>query len=215
MTVIFDMDGVLLDTERLIWRCWGETESEFGITGAQKVLEGMFGTDQSNFCRQMKRHYGADFPYEAFHTAYRNRFFEIVRTEGMPVKTGVREVLAFLKETGSKIGVASSTRTATVRQELERAGILDDFDDVLGGDTITHGKPAPDIYLLACQRLGAVPSESYGIEDSYNGIRSVYRAGMRPIMVPDQLPPTPEMESIAQVFPDLLAVRDAWKEGMA
>lgn len=210
--VIFDMDGVLLDTERLIWRCWGETEPEFGITGTQKVLEGMFGTDQANFCRQMKKHYGEDFPYEAFHEAYRGRFFHIVDTEGMPVKTGVRELLDYLKGEGVKIGVASSTRREAVERELSSAGLLSYFDDITGGRDIAKGKPAPDIYLLACRRLGVEPENSIGIEDSYNGIRSVHAAGMVPIMVPDQLPPTAEMREMARIFPDLLAVRD-WLKG--
>lgn len=209
--VIFDMDGVLLDTEGLIWRCWGETESDFGITGTQAVLRTLFGTDQKNFSRRMKEVYGAAFPYEDFHIAYRDRFFHIVETEGMPVKKGAEELLTWLKENGIKTGVASSTRKAVVEKELGSAGLLPYFDDVLGGDSIRRGKPEPDIYLLACQRLDVRPEESWGIEDSYNGVRAVFRAGMKAIMVPDQLPPTEEMCRLACVLPDLLAVRELLK----
>lgn len=209
--VVFDMDGVLLDTEGLIWRCWGETEGDFGITGTQGVLRTLFGTDQNNFCRRMKEVYGGEFPYEDFHIAYRNRFFHIVETEGMPVKKGAKELLVWLKAHGVKTGVASSTKKATVEKELGSAGLLPYFDDVLGGDSIQRGKPEPDIYLMACQRLGASPEESWGIEDSYNGVRAVSRAGMRAIMVPDQLPPTEEMRGLARVLPDLLAVRELLK----
>lgn len=211
--VIFDMDGVLLDTERLIWRCWGETEGEFGITGTQAVLRTLFGTNQENFSRQMKAHYGQDFPYDAFHEAYRSRFFAITDAEGVPVKKGARELLDYLKGEGAPLAVASSTRREVVERELESAGLLYYFDHIVGGRDIAKSKPAPDIYLLACRRLGADPADCYGIEDSYNGVRSVHNAGMHPIMVPDQLPPTAEMEQLAAIFPDLLALRDFWKEG--
>ena len=111
------------------------------------------------------------------------------------------------------MGLASSTNRDTVIRHLEQAGILSYFSAIIGGDEIIHSKPEPDIYLLACEKLGVKPEETYAIEDSYYGIISAYRAGMRPIMVPDLLPPTEEMRQISEsILEDLIQVRDYLKE---
>ena len=110
------------------------------------------------------------------------------------------------------MGLASSTRLAVVTEELQQAGLYDYFQAVTGGDQLKRSKPEPDIYLTACEKLGVKPSDAYAVEDSYNGIRSSYSAGMMPIMVPDLLPPTEEMyEKSVVVLEDLVRVRE-WME---
>ena len=92
-------------------------------------------------------------------------------------------------------------------QELRDAGLLEYFDVLVCGDKVERSKPAPDIFLKACEETGVSPARAYAVEDSYNGIRSAAAGGLRPVMVPDLMPPTEEMEQLAEVIlPDLTAV---------
>ena len=123
------------------------------------------------------------------------------------MKPGVTEILDFLKAEKKKIALASSTRRETVINQLRDANILDYFDEVITGDMVQKSKPEPDIFLLACERLGVDPENAYAIEDSYNGIRSAFRGGLMPIMVPDLIPADNEMRRCAvAVIDDLEGV---------
>lgn len=154
----------------------------------------------------------ADFLYKKFNNAVSRRYHVIDDAEGVPVKTGARELLQWARDNAYTIGLASSTRQAVVEKELSERGLLPYFDYVLGGDRIARSKPAPDIYETACRALHAVPADTYAIEDSYNGIRAAHAAGMRPIMVPDLLPPTQEMYTLAaHIFPNLTAFHEFLK----
>lgn len=151
--------------------------------------------------------YGADFPYDSY--AKESSVIYHSRYDGgrLPMKPGVVELLTFLKEEGKKIALASSTRRQTVTNQLKDAGILDFFDQVICGDMVERSKPAPDIFLKACEELGVKPERAYAIEDSYNGIRAAHAGKLHPIMVPDLLPETAEMQEKAEVvLPDLLEV---------
>ena len=117
----------------------------------------------------------------------------------MPRKPGAAEILAALNERGIPLAVASSTPEARVRQHLAEHGFLPRFDAVIGGDRLQRSKPAPDIFLLAAEALGAAPERCFVIEDSFNGIRAAHAAQMRPIMVPDMLPPTEEIAAMAEI----------------
>lgn len=121
---------------------------------------------------------------------------ERVKREGLPMKPGVREILYYLRAVGYRIALASSTRTESVLRHLEQAQIRDCFEVVTGGDRVEHSKPLPDIYLITCRELGVSPQNAVAIEDSPNGIRSAYAAGMHPIMVPDLIAPTPEIQKL-------------------
>ena len=119
----------------------------------------------------------------------------------------------YLKAENYKIGLASSTRKFRVLENLEKSGFTNYFETIIGGDMIEHSKPNPDIYLLACKELGVNPAETFAIEDSPNGIRSAYNAGMKPIMVPDLLEPTEEILSkTVACKSDLIEVMDYFKE---
>jgi len=118
------------------------------------------------------------------------------------------EILTFLKENGYKIGLASSTSRHGVLGHVNRAGITDFFEVIVGGDMVEHSKPKPDIYLLACEKLGVKPENTIAIEDSPNGIRSAHAAGLKAVMVPDMIAPTPEIEALLyKKFDSLLGVR--------
>ena len=106
---------------------------------------------------------------------------------------GVHEILEYLKENRIPTALASSTRRTAVMEHLDRAGITSYFQRIICGDMVEHGKPAPDIYLKACEELGVAPGQALAVEDSFNGIRSAYAAGLYTVMVPDQLPPTEEI----------------------
>ena len=121
---------------------------------------------------------------------------------------GVKEILAFLKNNGIRIGIASSTGEATVRREITEAGLAGYFETITCGDMLRKSKPEPDIYLLACRNMGVVPEETVAVEDSFNGIRSAWSAGLIPVMVPDLIPADGEMyEKAEAVVTDLFEAK--------
>ena len=207
-TVVFDMDGVLFDTERLCMDCWVRVAEEMDIHDMEEVFPLCIGLNANDTKALILNHYGQDFPYEEYKVKTSQWFWKEIKENGLPIKTGVKEILVFLKENDYKIGLASSTKYEAVIKHLERAGIRDYFVEVITGDMVEHSKPQPDIYLLACEKLGVKPEEAYAIEDSPNGIRSAYAAGMKPIMVPDMIAPDAEMEQLSfAIYNDLLEVK--------
>lgn len=209
MAVIFDMDGTIFDSERLVLDCWERIGVRHGIEGIREVCIACIGTNKTRTREIVFEAYGEDFPYDRFSQESSVLFHEITDREGLPVKKGVREILDFLKENRIPMAVASSTRLAVVTSELTQAGLYEYFQVVVGGDQLKHSKPAPDIYLMTCDKMGVKPQNAYAVEDSYNGIRSAYHAGMKPVMVPDLLPATEEMYQMSEaVFEDLLQVKE-------
>lgn len=209
IAVIFDMDGTIFDTERLVLDCWERVGEKHGIAGIREVFLRCIGTNNVRTQEIVCEHYGKDFPYEKFREESSVLFHEIADTQGIPVKPGTVELLQYLSGEKIPLGLASSTRLAVVTQELKAAGLYDYFRVVVGGDLLKNSKPAPDIYLMTCERMSVLPGNTYAIEDSYNGIRSAHSAGMHPIMVPDLMPATEEMRDLSEaVFTDLLQVKE-------
>lgn len=211
--IIFDMDGVIFDSERLVLECWEKVTQMHHMQGITEALTACIGTNAQKTREIVFDYCGEDFPYDELVKEASAIFHAKADAEGLPVKKGVRELLDYLKESKIPVAVASSTRVEVVTMELKQAGLYDYFQVVMGGDQLKRSKPDPDIYLMTCERLGVAPEEAYAIEDSYNGIRSSYSAGMRPIMVPDLLPATEEMkEKSVAVLKDLLQVKDFLSE---
>lgn len=207
--VIFDMDGVIFDSERLVLECWEKIGAEYHLEGMREAFLPCIGTNNTRTREIVLEYYGENFPYDEFCRESSRLYHSIVDQGGLPVKTGVRELLSYLQDNRVPVAVASSTRLAVVTQELQQAGLYRYFSIVMGGDQLKRSKPEPDIYLMTCEKLGVRPDYSYAIEDSYNGIRSAYSAGMKPIMVPDMLPPTEEMQDKSViVLGDLIQVMD-------
>ena len=214
--VIFDMDGVIFDTERLAMSLWVQAGKELGIPDLASVYPSVIGTTNVRTYEILRERYGTGFPREAFEQRVRALYFENYDREGLPVKPGVIELLSALSARGIPLALASSTETGTVRRELEDAGFLKYFDVVIGGNMVTHSKPHPEIFLRAAEALGAEPSDCCVIEDSFNGIRAASAAGMHPLMVPDMLQPTEEIRQLAErVFPSLDALRPFLLEHLA
>ncbi|MDE5939234.1 MAG: HAD family phosphatase [Lachnospiraceae bacterium] len=209
ISVIFDMDGTIFDTERLVLDCWERVGETHGIPDIREVFMRCIGTNKVRTQEIVFAHYGEDFPYEKFSEESSVLFHEIADKEGIPVKPGAGELMKYLSEKKVPMGLASSTRLAVVTQELQAAGLYEYFQVVVGGDLLKNSKPAPDIYLMTCERMGVLPGNTYAIEDSYNGIRSAHSAGMHPIMVPDLTPATEEMRDLSEaVFADLFQVME-------
>lgn len=206
-TVIFDMDGVIFDSENLVLDCWEKIGEKYKIPNIRDVFMKCIGTNKVKTKEIVCDYYGPSFDYDKIAKESSLLFHEYVDANGLPVKKGVRELLAYLKDAGFAIGLASSTRLAVVEEELKQAGLYDFFQVIVGGDQLRKSKPSPDIYLMACEKMGAAPGNAYAIEDSHNGIRAAYLAGMMPIMVPDLLEATEEMkEKSIAVLGDLLQV---------
>lgn len=207
--VVFDMDGVIFDSERLVIETWKAVAEKYGIASIEQACLACTGLNREATALKMREIYGEEFPYEEYKKEASALFHERYDGGRLPMKPGVKELLAFLKEKGVRIALASSTRSAIVRQELADAGILSYFDEVICGDMVARSKPEPDIFLKACECLQVNPAMAYGIEDSYNGIRAAHAAGLRPLMVPDLCPPTEEMRQLTEaVLPSLHAVKE-------
>lgn len=187
--VIFDMDGVLFDSERIVRIQWKRAAEEYHLSGIESVVQECTGRSVQDTWDILKKRYGADFPAQEFRQRCSTLFHEAVDATGLPLMPYAKEILDYLKARQYRIALASSTRTQTVTHELMDAGLYEYFETVTCGDMVAHSKPAPDIYLMACRSLGLAPAVCFAVEDSPNGIRAAYQAGMMPVMVPDQIKP--------------------------
>lgn len=213
--VVFDMDGVIFDTERLVIEFWKEVAKKHNIPNIEHTCIQCLGTNRVHTREIFLENYGADFPFDPYRAEVTELFNTHYKGVPLPTKPGVRELLSYLQEQDIKVGLASSTAQHLVRDEIGTAGLLPYFQTLVCGDMVEHSKPAPDIFLKACEILNADPTKSIAIEDSFNGIRSAHCAGMTPIMVPDQVQPTDEIRTLAfHVMPSLLDVLN-WLKTLA
>lgn len=206
--VIFDMDGVIFDSERATFLGWQELAEKYGFRDLEIPYRQCIGVNAVRTREIFLDFYGPDFPYDELSREQSANYHRRYDGGRLPLKPGVRPLLESLRAGGFFIALASSTRVETVTNQLRDAGLLPFFDRVIGGDMVTRSKPNPDIFLRALEGTDIAPDDATVIEDSFNGIRAAHAAGMEPVMVPDMLPPDDEMRSLARhILPDLDAVR--------
>lgn len=191
--VLFDMDGLMLDTERLTMKAFDWAGEQLGYQPMGYMVLKTLGMNGASCIKIFADEFpdGPDFDEVRLKS---NEFFgQYVKENGVPVKPGLFELLEWLKAKGYKMAVGTSTRESSARPELESAGILPYFDEMVCGDMVAAGKPAPDIFLEAAKRLGVPPERCLVLEDSPNGIRAAYAAGMQPVVIPDLQEPDEEI----------------------
>lgn len=204
--VIFDMDGVLFDTEGLTMQSWVETAARYGMEGADEVFKRCIGTNEITTIEIFIEAYGDKYPMRQIKDEQEVLYQKNLRLNGPIKKPYSNYILEYLTTHGYEIALASSTYYNDVMYEIKATGFDKYFKHVIGGDMVSNAKPDPEIFLKAAALLGCKPEEAFIIEDSYNGIRAAHEAGGHPIMVPDMLPPTDEMKELAEsIEPDLKA----------
>lgn len=195
--VIFDMDGVLFDTESITLQCWLKVCEPYGLKNVKETFIRCVGTNEVTTEKIFLEEYGPKYPIHQIKVDEEELVRQTIRKEG-PIKKPYSEyILQELTKCGFEIALASSTDEADVRHEIKMAGFDKYFKHVIGGDKVSNGKPDPEIFLKAAAMLGCDPKDAFIIEDSYNGIRAAHKAGAKPIMVPDMLPATDEMRCLA------------------
>ena len=209
LNVIFDMDGVIFDSERFYIECNVIAAKKVGLDRMEQTAYQCIGITEKETERKLWQEYGADAPVEEFLQESRRIFKERYNEFGLPLKEGVVELLQFLQENHAKVAIASSTEVNSVKTELRDAGLIDYFDVIVGGNMVAASKPAPDIFLRAAKDLQRDIKDCYIIEDSFNGVRAARKAGGNVFMVPDILQPTEEIRMLTdRVFGSLTEVRE-------
>lgn len=192
--VIFDMDGLMLDSERAIIGCLAQAAEQAGHDVPHALWLGMVGSSNET-CRKMLAGHVGDAAAEAMLSrAY--ALYEVVVDAGVPHRPGIVELLDRLQALGIPRAVATSTRRPLALRKLRAAGLLHRFDAVCTSSDVQHPKPAPDVYLLAASRLDVAPGRCLVLEDSPTGVRAALAAGMTVIQVPDMLEPDDETRAL-------------------
>lgn len=203
INIIFDMDGVLFDTQKLYVKAWHEVADILGIPNITEPAYLCIGRSENDQSEVLDKYYPEGFPYEEFKELKRQKLMSYVEKE-VPLMKGTKELLEYLKSIGARVAIASSTRRPVIEHHLQLTELSEYFEKIISGDLVTHSKPAPDIYLMACKELGVEPSDTFAIEDSYNGIRSAAAAGLKTIMIPDMQPYNDEMAGLVHGCHDSL-----------
>ena len=207
-SAIFDMDGVIFDTERLYMRCCVEVGEKIGLENVEEVCKKCIGITSAVTDQIMRESFGEGFSVDDYKGDVYKLFLKYFKDGKEYIKEGVGEILEYLKSNGFKVALASSTKKEDVTRELKEAGLIDYFDELVCGDMVSKSKPEPDIFLEAARRINSTPEECVVLEDSFNGIRAAYSAGMRAIMIPDLLEPDDEMREKAwQIVPTLVEAK--------
>ena len=204
--VIFDMDGVLLDTEQLLVRFWCQAAREAGFPMEREQalqLRSLAGKYAAPLLRQW---FGEGFDYAAVRARRRELMEQELERIGLPVKEGAAELLTLLRQRGIPAAVATATDEERAARYLKEAGLYPLFDRICCAPMVANGKPMPDIYLFACRQLGEEPCRCLAVEDSPNGVLSAYRAGCQVAMVPDLTPPDEETAPLLTLRADSLSV---------
>ena len=204
---IFDMDGLLLDTERVCMTVFKQACEALNVVFKQDVYLSIIGCNAAGIEKIIRSGYGADLDYPRLHAEWRVRYDAIVKHQAIPVKAGVVELLQFLQSQNIPLAVATSTDKETALIKLELAGLLGFFTSISTGCEVAKGKPDPEIYLLAARRLQVEPKFCLAFEDSNNGVRSAIAANMVTFQIPDLVQPCAEALSFGhQVMPSLADV---------
>ena len=211
--VIFDMDGLLLDTENVYRRAMIASASGLGYDFPEAFCHSMVGTAETEIHAILRQRFGADFPIPRLFQDCEVQMQRLLET-GVPVKAGATELLGDLAARKLPMAVATSTVRRIAEHHLQRAGLLDHFSAVCTREDVARGKPHPDLFLKAASHLGVRAERCLVLEDSYQGVRAAHAAGTMPIMVPDLLPATDELRGLCiAVVRDLHEVRAMLKSG--
>ncbi|AQR95109.1 HAD family hydrolase [Clostridium saccharoperbutylacetonicum] len=207
--IIFDMDGVIIDSERISFKCFQEVFKEYNYEIDEKFYLKVIGRNYAGIEDIMKKEYGDDFPFETIYRKKADLAYEVTDRDGVIVKPGVHELMDYLKENGYKIAVATSTRRERALQLLEEAKVKAKVDFVVCGDEVENSKPNPEIFLKAAKGLGVKAEKCIVIEDSDAGITAAHAAKMIGIHVPDMKQLEVETKALAfKVCKSLFEVKE-------
>ncbi|MGR5209185.1 HAD family hydrolase [Vibrio rotiferianus] len=209
---IFDMDGLLLDTERVCMHIFKQACEVQNLPFHEDVYLSIIGRNAAGIEVIFRKAYGEDL--DRLHKEWRSRYNAVVQHQAIPVKQGVIELLEWLKKNSIPTAVATSTANEVAKKKLELAGLSKYFDNLTTGCEVTHGKPDPEIYLLAASRLNVEPTKCLAFEDSNNGVRSAVSAKMITFQIPDLVEPCEEVRGFGHsILPSLTDVLSQLKRG--
>lgn len=192
--IIFDMDGLMIDSERITFECYQERLKDMNLTMDEEFYKTLLGKPIKGIYQRFYDVYGNDFPIENVIQDVHQLMAERFETEGVPVKKGLVELLHYLKDNNYKTIVATSSNRDRVDKILAQAKITEFFDDSICGDEVTKGKPNPEVFLKSCQKLGVNVDEAIVLEDSEAGIQASYDANIKVICIPDMKYPEKQYE---------------------
>lgn len=185
--IIFDMDGVLIDSERQSNEGWLWAAGQLGVDMPMWLIDSFKGAPAELCCKFFDDYYKGVIDYWEAKELRTQHVYKIRETEGIPVKKGVKDIFEYIRNNGLKCAVATSTRRESAEKTLHEIGVWDYLDAVVYGDEVERGKPEPDIFLRAAKAIGVNPSEAVVVEDSINGIKAGYAADMRVVHIPDTI----------------------------
>lgn len=203
--VVFDLDGTLINTEKYYVRLGMEVSKEMGYDIPREVILSLRSLNRKFSKPMLQEMYGADFDFEYFHRTRNERFARLLEEKGIEKKPGADEILDYLKENGYRTAVATATDLERAERYLREIKLYEKFDQIISVSNVANGKPMPDVYLEACRQLGEEPENCMAVEDSENGVKSAYGAGMRVVMVPDLAPPKEEVRPMLYGMADTLS----------
>lgn len=206
--VIFDMDGILIDTERISFNAFKEVLKGYNYEMSEEFYLTMIGRNVKSIKEVMLSEYGSSFPFDEIYEKKVKIAVETIDRDGVIIKPGVHELVDYLKDNNYRIAVATSTRKERAHYLLEQIGIKDKVDYIICGDQVVNSKPDPEIFLKAAKGIGIKPQNCMVIEDSDAGILAASRAGMTGINVPDMKKPDENMKKLAfKICSSLLDVK--------
>lgn len=213
--VIFDQDGLMFDTERLALEGWEMVAGAYGVCPGKDFFRDLRGTKTDKVREALIRQYGAGIDYEAMFREKRMYSYRWIQEHGVPVKSGLRELLSYLRGQGIAAAVATASSREWTQGNVKGAGLDRYFDAYIYGDMVAEAKPDPAIFLLAASMLGRKPGECMVLEDSFNGIRAAASGGFLPVMVPDQDEPDEELTRLLAARCDTLSeVQKLFEDGI-
>ncbi|KJF99265.1 CbbY [Photobacterium leiognathi] len=192
---VFDMDGLLLDTERLCMNVFKQTCQDFNLPYLETAYLNIIGRNEAGVKEILCTSYGDAMDYPVFRQQWKQTYLNIVENQAIPVKDGVIELLQWLQQQHVPMVVATSTNKQLALKKLELAGLNSFFSTVTAGDEVSKGKPDPEIYLLTAKRLNVKPEQCLAFEDSNNGITAAIAANMQAFQIIDLVEPSDEVKT--------------------